>query len=51
MGRIGMRAAIFLDRDGVINEDRKDYVKDWAEFRFIKGSLEALRQFQEAGIR
>jgi len=45
-----MQAAIFLDRDGVINEDRKDYVKHWSEFRFIKGSLKALRQFQEAGI-
>jgi D-glycero-D-manno-heptose 1,7-bisphosphate phosphatase len=35
--------AIFLDRDGVINENRADHVTSWAEFRFIPGALEALR--------
>ncbi len=34
--------AVFIDRDGVINENRADYVKSWSEFRFIDGSLEAL---------
>ncbi|MCD6138315.1 MAG: D-glycero-beta-D-manno-heptose 1,7-bisphosphate 7-phosphatase [Deltaproteobacteria bacterium] len=34
---------IFLDRDGVVNRDRPDYVKSWAEFEFLPGSLEALR--------
>ena len=34
---------VFLDRDGVINADSPDYVKTWAEFRFLPGSLEALR--------
>jgi D-glycero-D-manno-heptose 1,7-bisphosphate phosphatase len=34
--------AIFLDRDGVINENRADYVKSWEEFRFQVGALEAL---------
>ncbi len=34
---------LFLDRDGVINVKRdNDYVKNWDEFDFIKGSLEAL---------
>ncbi len=34
---------LFLDRDGVINEKRhNDYVKSWAEFSFIDGSLEAI---------
>lgn len=37
-----MTAAVFLDRDGVINENRDDYVKDWTEVRFIPGALEAL---------
>jgi D-glycero-D-manno-heptose 1,7-bisphosphate phosphatase len=37
------RPAIFLDRDGVINQDRSDYVKSWAEFEFLPGVLEALR--------
>lgn len=37
--------AIFLDRDGVICENRSDHVKSWQEFRFIPGvrtSLAAL---------
>lgn len=34
---------LFLDRDGVINEKRvNDYVKNWEEFSFINGSLEAI---------
>ena len=34
---------LFLDRDGVINQKRdKDYVKNWAEFLFVEGSLEAI---------
>ena len=35
--------AIFLDRDGVINEERKDYVKDIDEFKIINGSLDAIK--------
>jgi D-glycero-D-manno-heptose 1,7-bisphosphate phosphatase len=37
------RPAIFLDRDGVINESRPDYVKNWSEFRFLTSALDALR--------
>lgn len=36
--------AIFLDRDGVICENRSDHVKSWDEFRFIPGALSALTQ-------
>lgn len=36
--------AIFLDRDGVINRERKDYVKSWDEFEFLPGALLALEQ-------
>lgn len=36
------RPAIFLDRDGVLNENRDDHVKCWSEFRFLSGSLAAL---------
>ncbi len=43
-----MRPAIFLDRDGVINENRDDYVKSWAEFVFLPGVLEALRRLAES---
>lgn len=42
IGKKGKRA-VFLDRDGVINENRKDYVKTWDEFVFLPGSLEALK--------
>lgn len=38
------KPAIFLDRDGVINRNRPDYVKSWAEFEFLPGVLEALRR-------
>ena len=34
--------AIFLDRDGVINENRADHVKSWDEFEFIPGALAKL---------
>ena len=39
---------IFLDRDGVINEDRPDYVKSWEEFSFIPGAIEAIKALTEA---
>lgn len=37
------RRAVFLDRDGVINENRADYVKSWDELVFLPGAFEALR--------
>jgi D-glycero-D-manno-heptose 1,7-bisphosphate phosphatase len=44
-------STIFLDRDGVINENRSDYVKNWQEFRFLPGSKEAIEQLTRAGHR
>lgn len=38
-----MTAAVFLDRDGVLCENRVDYVKTWTEFQWIPGAQEALR--------
>lgn len=35
--------AIFLDRDGVLCENRSTYVKSWEEFRWIPGACEALQ--------
>ncbi len=35
---------ILLDRDGVINRERADYVKSWDEFVFLPGVLSALQQ-------
>jgi D-glycero-D-manno-heptose 1,7-bisphosphate phosphatase len=34
---------VLMDRDGVINKDRHDYVKSWSEFEFLPGSLDALK--------
>jgi D-glycero-D-manno-heptose 1,7-bisphosphate phosphatase len=42
---------IFLDRDGVINRDSANYIKSWAEFEFLPGSLEALALMHRAGYR
>jgi len=43
------RPAVFLDRDGVINENREDYVKSWDEFVFLPGVFEALRKLARNG--
>ncbi|HET9057053.1 MAG TPA: HAD-IIIA family hydrolase [Chitinophagaceae bacterium] len=35
---------LFLDRDGVINHEKhNDYIRNWDEFRFYDGVLEALK--------
>ncbi len=44
-------STIFIDRDGVINENRPDYVKSWSEFRFLPGSREAIATLTRAGHR
>ena len=46
----GSHPAVFVDRDGVICENRPDHVKSWAEFAFIPGSVEALASFTRAGV-
>lgn len=38
----GALQAILLDRDGVINYEREDYVKCWEEFVFLPGVLPTL---------
>ena len=42
------RRAAFIDRDGVLNEERA-FVHRIEDFEFVAGALEALRQLQEAG--
>ena len=37
-----MQPAIFLDRDGVIIENRSSYVRSWADVHFYPGALETL---------
>lgn len=36
------KPAIFLDRDGVIIENRPDYVRNWADVEILKPALDAL---------
>jgi D-glycero-D-manno-heptose 1,7-bisphosphate phosphatase len=45
------KGGVFLDRDGVINVDRRDYVKSWAEFKFLPRVFEALRILKKNNLR
>lgn len=42
---------IVLDRDGVINEDSRDYIKSPEEWRPIPGSLDAIACLNRSGYR
>jgi D-glycero-D-manno-heptose 1,7-bisphosphate phosphatase len=42
---------VILDRDGTINHDSDEYIKSPAEWRPIKGSLEAIARLTQAGYR
>ncbi len=44
-------STVFIDRDGVINTNRADYVKSWREFQFLPGSREAIAKLSRAGHR
>jgi len=46
----GKRPAIFVDRDGTINE-HVEYLSEPSKFREISGSLEALKMLKAAGYR
>jgi D-glycero-D-manno-heptose 1,7-bisphosphate phosphatase len=43
-----LRPALFLDRDGVLNEDR-GYVSRWEDFAWIPGAKAAVAAFNAAG--
>jgi D-glycero-D-manno-heptose 1,7-bisphosphate phosphatase len=44
-----MNKAVFLDRDGVINIDIKDYTYRLEDFKIIDGVIEAMKIFSEKG--
>lgn len=44
------RSAVFLDRDGVLIENRADYVKSWDEVEFLDGAFDAIRRLNDAGF-
>ncbi len=45
------KKVVFLDRDGVINKKppEDDYVKNWSEFEFLPGAIEALKLLTQNG--
>ncbi len=45
------RKILFLDRDGVINRKapRAEYIRNWGEFEFLPGVIDALKLFAEHG--
>lgn len=45
------REFLFLDRDGVINEDRPDFITSWEEVRFYPDALDALGWLKELGVQ
>ena len=42
--------AVFLDRDGVICQNRADYVKNWDEFLFLPGAKQAIASLSKLNI-
>ena len=42
---------VFLDRDGVLNRDRADYVKNLQEFEMLRGAAEAVARLNRMGYR
>ncbi|MBD3387539.1 MAG: D-glycero-beta-D-manno-heptose 1,7-bisphosphate 7-phosphatase [Candidatus Altiarchaeales archaeon] len=46
-----MNRAVFIDRDGVINENRNGYVNDWTEFNFIEGSVQAFKELAQSDYK
>lgn len=45
-----LKKIVFLDRDGVINRDSPNYIKNWGEFEFIPGSPKAIKCLTEEGF-
>jgi len=45
-----LQKVVFLDRDGVINRDSPNYIKNWSEFEFLPGSLEAIKLLTSNGF-
>jgi histidinol-phosphate phosphatase family protein len=40
---------VFVDRDGVINRMRQDYVKSWLEFEPLPGAIDAMARLSSSG--
>ena len=44
------KGAIFLDRDGVLIENRPDYVKAWEEVEIFPHTFDAMRKLAQTGL-
>ncbi len=47
---MSLKRAVFLDRDGVINEDSEEFIKSPDELKILPGVKEALQLLQDAGF-
>lgn len=45
-----LNKAVFFDRDGVINKERKDYVKTISELEIFSGIIEPIKKLKGAGF-
>jgi len=45
-----LKKVVFLDRDGVINQDSPNYIKSWSEFEFIAGSISGIHHLTLNGF-
>ncbi len=50
MGQTILNSVVFLDRDGTINHDSPDYIKNRSEFKIMPGSIEAIRLLTLSGF-
>ncbi len=46
-----MFQAVFLDRDGVLIENRPDYIREWSHVKILPRVLDALSGFQHEGFK
>jgi len=51
MNNSRLSPAVFLDRDGVIIENRENYVRGWDDVSFIPGSITALKRLSGSPYR
>lgn len=49
LDRGALRAGVLLDRDGVIVENRENYVRSWADVSIYPQALEALARLRQVG--
>ena len=46
-----MNSAVFLDRDGVIIQNRENYVRSWKDVEFLPSSLQALKLLSQTSYK